>query len=716
MLASMHDCPGHVLTVNSPIAVLISLPDHLINLVVSQFLADRGHDMAQFGSRDIAVVVAIEHLEGFTDLLFRLRLAGVLAERSHDCAQLLGGDLAYSGASAAVGASPAAATTAPSALAHGDGRWDGGDVCARVEGGERLTIAVFVLIEHSNQAAAALSLQTRRGETHKQGKGFLELGDLLLGERISLRRRVSSCGGLHRGEMAMFCPRRGMQWGIAWGTRTMAAREDGKRVAVDRGRGVGRKDRSWQGALQCSLSRRSQVRLCGHQIRASRPQLQQRPHSYRIHVDVSYRPPVARGPRVYHDIEASRPFFCQRHVARPNQPRRDSFISYRQSYSHHPAKKPRYGGPPSNGFGDGGSVSEERLGLMSAGAFEDDGDAVIEMDLLPPRWLDVQDEVTEVLSDIAQQTRKLDQLHQKHVLPGFDDEDVKKREEREIEQLTQQITRKFQQCQKAIKRIEAMVREAKQQANINQGEEIMAKNLQISLASRVGDVSALFRKKQATYLKKLRDLGGFASPFRSTTPVQNPYNDPALQESDADRSFSQSTLLQTKQQRLRHDPNESLIAQREREIEDIAQGIIELANIFQELQSMVIDQGSMLDRIDYNVERMATDVKEADKELKVASGYQRRGVKRKIMLLLAILIAGVFILLSLKLGRRSSTPAPAPAPAPGTPQSPDQPPVADGAGGVRSRSRRLSIVQGSGRDWHRRKRRIWKAGEEHHLI
>jgi hypothetical protein len=138
---------------------------------------------------------------------------------------------------------------------------------------------------------------------------------------------------------------------------------------------------------------------------------------------------------------------------------------------------------------------------MSAGAFEDDGDAVIEMDLLPPRWLDVQDEVTEVLSDIAQQTRKLDQLHQKHVLPGFDDEDVKKREEREIEQLTQQITRKFQQCQKAIKRIETMVREAKQQGNINQGEEIMAKNLKISLASRVGDVSALFRKKQAAYLK-----------------------------------------------------------------------------------------------------------------------------------------------------------------------------------------------------------------------
>ncbi|KAL5115354.1 t-SNARE affecting a late Golgi compartment protein 2 [Pleosporales sp. CAS-2024a] len=381
--------------------------------------------------------------------------------------------------------------------------------------------------------------------------------------------------------------------------------------------------------------------------------------------------------------------------------RTNLFISYRQSYSHHPQKKPRYGGPGANGFADGRRLSEERQGLMSTGAYDDDGDAVIEMDRLPPRWLDVQDDVTEHLAAIAKQTRKLDQLHQKHVLPGFDDEDVKKREEREIERLTQDITRNFVRCQAAIKRIDTMVREAKQQGTISQGEETMAKNLKMSLASRVGEVSAMFRKKQSAYLKKLRELGGFATPFRSATPVQNPYNDPAMQESDADRSFSQATLLQTKQQRQRHDPNEALIAQRENEIEHIAQGIIELAGIFQELQNMVIDQGTMLDRIDYNVERMSRDVKEADKELKVASGYQKRSIKRKVMLLLAILIAGVFILLSLKLSRKAGN-SPAPA-APAIPEVPPEP---------RGQPRRVSISSRSSRSWHRRKRWIGTKPED----
>ncbi|KAF4620176.1 hypothetical protein G7Y89_g14644 [Cudoniella acicularis] len=281
----------------------------------------------------------------------------------------------------------------------------------------------------------------------------------------------------------------------------------------------------------------------------------------------------------YHDIDVKR---AQAQAASAMwRDRTNLYISYRQSYAHHPAKKPRYSSSASgNGYSDSiiGGGSSERQGLMSAGAFEDDGDAVIEMDLLPPRWADISDEVTECLADIASKSVKLEKLHQKHVLPGFDDEEVKKSEEGEIERLTQDITKGFHDCQKAIQRVEMMVRETKQQGGIN----------------------------------------------------------PSLMESDADKSYSQTALQQTSQKQL--TSNDAAIMQREREIMDIAQGIIELADIFKELQGMIIDQGTMLDRIDYNVERMAVDVKAADKELKVASGYQKKGTKRRIILLLILLV------------------------------------------------------------------------------
>ena len=105
---------------------------------------------------------------------------------------------------------------------------------------------------------------------------------------------------------------------------------------------------------------------------------------------------------------------------------------------------------------------------------------------------------------------------------------------------------------------------------------------------------------------------------RSSTPQSN-FVDPSLVESDADASYSRSTLRQTTQRRP--TSNDAAVMQREREITDIAKGIIELADIFRDLQNMIIDQGTMLDRIDYNIERMAVDVKAADKELVVVRNH-----------------------------------------------------------------------------------------------
>ena len=119
---------------------------------------------------------------------------------------------------------------------------------------------------------------------------------------------------------------------------------------------------------------------------------------------------------------------------------------------------------------------------------------------------------------------------------------------------------------------------------------------------------------RANVVQELRTLGGLTFD-RTSAPSQNPYSDPSMMESETDKSFSQSTLQQTSMKRL--NTNDVAIAQREREIEDIAQGIIELADIFKELQGMVIDQGTMLDRIDYNIENMSVNVKAADKELNV---------------------------------------------------------------------------------------------------
>lgn len=186
-----------------------------------------------------------------------------------------------------------------------------------------------------------------------------------------------------------------------------------------------------------------------------------------------------------------------------------SYISYRQSYAHHPKKRIKYG-PGITGddaladnFPGTSATAEDRRGLLSAGAFEDDGDAVIEMDLLPPRWADIGDDITDLLADVAKKGQELDRFHQKHVLPGFNDDEAKKVEESEIERLTQEITLGFHECHSHIQRVEQMVRESKRQGTLSRAEETMAQNIQISLATRVQEASASFRKRQSAYLKSM---------------------------------------------------------------------------------------------------------------------------------------------------------------------------------------------------------------------
>jgi syntaxin 16 len=67
--------------------------------------------------------------------------------------------------------------------------------------------------------------------------------------------------------------------------------------------------------------------------------------------------------------------------------------------------------------------------------------------------------------------------------------------------------------------------------------------------------------------------------------------------------------------------NDREITQREAEINDIAKSIFQLADIFKELQTLVVDQGTMLDRIDYNIDQTVVQMKEGHRELTVVMTF-----------------------------------------------------------------------------------------------
>ena len=60
---------------------------------------------------------------------------------------------------------------------------------------------------------------------------------------------------------------------------------------------------------------------------------------------------------------------------------------------------------------------------------------------------------------------------------------------------------------------------------------------------------------------------------------------------------------------------------RNREVLEIARSIASLAELFKDLSNMVIDQGTILDSVEYNLERTNTYLQDAEKDLVVATKY-----------------------------------------------------------------------------------------------
>ncbi|KAH8550249.1 t-SNARE [Umbelopsis sp. PMI_123] len=248
----------------------------------------------------------------------------------------------------------------------------------------------------------------------------------------------------------------------------------------------------------------------------------------------------------------------------------------------------------------GGAITSSYHADAETEGLIDSSDTVIEMSTLPPKWVDIVDEVEEDIKEINEKINRLDGMHRKHLLPGFDD---RSSDEAAIEALTEDITMQFHSAKNKIKRIGA---EGKR--GTSHHEQQMSINIQTSLASKVQEISSSFRKKQSAYLQKMQGQENRKNDILGLESSLSAEAADLLLTEDANMGFTESQLAMI-------ESSEQAIDQREREINQIAKSIYQLADIFRDLQTLVIDQGTMLDRIDYNIEQTNVQVKHAVVEL-----------------------------------------------------------------------------------------------------
>jgi syntaxin 16 len=100
------------------------------------------------------------------------------------------------------------------------------------------------------------------------------------------------------------------------------------------------------------------------------------------------------------------------------------------------------------------------------------------------------------------------------------------------------------------------------------------------------------------------------------------------------------------QQALLH--GEALAQERDAEIVKVVEAITELAQIMRDLSTLVVEQGTMLDRVDANITGAAVKVEEGVRELVRAERSQRKGSAAVCISALLVMIAVMLIVVILR--------------------------------------------------------------------
>jgi len=162
--------------------------------------------------------------------------------------------------------------------------------------------------------------------------------------------------------------------------------------------------------------------------------------------------------------------------------------------------------------------------------------------------------------------------------------------------------------------------------NLSGNERIMKENIKINLAGKLQEISRKIRSNEEDFMQKFKELG----------------HEEQTREPSPDAKYSHPTDF------LELSLNDNVIQQRDQEINHLVKSIGELSVVFKEMSILVNEQGTILDRIDYNIEAAFENTKQANKHLLKTEKLVESGCARNAIMFLIVLIFCEALVLILK--------------------------------------------------------------------
>lgn len=253
---------------------------------------------------------------------------------------------------------------------------------------------------------------------------------------------------------------------------------------------------------------------------------------------------------------------------------------------------------------------------------------------LPPIWIDYWEKSQMVLPKMKSKINDLKMLHSRHLHRSTFDESSE--DEVAIENCTYEITRMFNECHRLFQIIKSHALEG------DIKERRLTVNVYHSLATALQELSVAFRSTQNSYLRQIQSREDRAKIYFDN---QNIDLEECYDQDNIDDYFINSKQVTQQQLLMLEEDNTRFAQEREQEVNAIVKSILELNDIFKDISQMVTDQGTVLDRIDYNIEQSSIQVQQGYSQLKKADAYQRKNRKMVAIIILAASIIVLFFIL-----------------------------------------------------------------------
>lgn len=285
-----------------------------------------------------------------------------------------------------------------------------------------------------------------------------------------------------------------------------------------------------------------------------------------------------------------------------------------------------------------------------------------------PDWAHLVENAKVNCEKVVSKINEIEGLHRKLLRPDFVEQNDN---QNKIDSLGEEISKLISIAHKNILNIRSYQSHSRMERKL-------ISNCTLALIVLLQNQTASFRNEQNSYLKQINSLEEYTNEFfdslnfsndcineqtrteqtNSTVetfdnflkPTSSTFNQSHLDDLHNDERLDEYFQIKPNQvgqkQLLQFEiENTKLMQRREKEVMGIVKSIMDLNLIYKDLSQMVEEQGTIVDRIDYNVESTQTRVYEGYKQLEKAERYQRANRKMYCIFLLSLATLFMIILL-----------------------------------------------------------------------